>query len=109
VTEDLPCADLKLLAPLLESAEFRRIEDRVTSREPADAWLDDELHYFAFTLHPDDDDLLPDELPIALFVMNGYSRSPISAVTVTAMPDGNEAEVVDLTRPDSVGKVMPLG
>lgn len=107
VSADLPCADLELLAPLRASAEFENIADRVAEADPADAWREDGLHYFVFQLHPNGIDSPPDSPPMAVFVMDREADEPVSAVTVTPLPDGREAQVTDLRQPDS-GYTAPM-
>ena len=74
---------------------------------PVDSWLQDELHFFVFRLRPVDGAALP-ESPMAVFAMHPESRDPLSAVVVSPGPTGEEAEVVDLRRPDSP-YTAPLG
>jgi hypothetical protein len=46
VAEELPEADMGLLAPLTSSVEFLAVRDRLVSDQPADAWKANMLHYF---------------------------------------------------------------
>jgi hypothetical protein len=86
---------------LRASAEFQSIAARVADSEPADAWQEDGLHYFVFTLHRNGVRPAPDETPVAVFVMDGEKAAPVSAVMVTPLAEGREAMVVDLREPES--------
>ena len=103
----MPCADLELLPALRASAEFGSIADRVTDAEPYDAWQEDALHYFVFQLQPNGIESPPDEPPMAVFVMDGNANDPVSAVSVTPLPDGEEAMVTDLRQPEN-GYTAPM-
>ncbi len=103
-SDDLPCADLALLTPLQSSPEYGAISQRVVNPKPVDAWQEDGLHFFVFELLRDDGDgAVPPaaEAPVAVFTMHPEETTPISAVVVTPIPGGEEAEVVDLRQPDS--------
>jgi hypothetical protein len=102
---DLPCADPVFLEPLKRSADFSTIRDRVVNDQFHDSWQEDSLHFFVFELlretrgEPGDQSHL--EPPVAVFVMHPESSEPVSAVVVTPLPGGAEAEVRDLREPDS--------
>jgi hypothetical protein len=60
-----------------------------------------------FTLQQNGVESLPDEPPVAVFVMDGEKAAAVSAVTVTPLPDGRDAQVVDLRKPES-GYTAPM-
>ena len=74
---------------------------------PVDSWLQDELHFFVFRLHPPDGTELA-EPPLAVFAMHPASKDPLSGVVVTSSPNGEAAEVTDLRDPANV-YTAPLG
>jgi hypothetical protein len=98
VGEGLPCADPELLVPLKRSRLYGAIRPRVAELRPVDSWLQDELHFFVFRLHPPDGAELPDP-PLAVFTMHPASKDPLSGVIVTPSPNGEAAEVLDLEEP----------
>jgi hypothetical protein len=102
---DLPCADPGFLEPLKRSGEFSAIRDRVANDQLHDSWQENGLHFFVFELHRDTQaepgDASHLEPPVAVFVMHPESSEPVSAVVVTPLPGGVEAEVRDLREPDS--------
>jgi hypothetical protein len=111
LTEDLPCADLSLLAPLKRSAEYRGLRPRVADLRPLDHWQEEGLHFFVFPLRHDDPapangsgpsggSATSPEPPVAVFAMHPEERAPVSAVVVTPVA-GGEARVLDLRRPES--------
>ena len=99
VGEGLPCADPKLLVPLKRSRLYGVIRRRVAELRPVDSWLQDELHFFVFRLHPPDGTELS-EPPLAVFAMHPASKDPLSGVVVTPSPNGKAAEVTDLQEPE---------
>jgi Carboxypeptidase regulatory-like domain len=98
VGEGLPCADPRLLVPLKRSRLYGVIRPRVAELRPVDSWLQDELHFFVFRLHPEDGAELP-EPPLAVFAMHPASKDPLSGVVVTPSPNGEAAEVLELQEP----------
>ncbi|MBX6722051.1 MAG: hypothetical protein IRY92_02245 [Dactylosporangium sp.] len=100
-SQDLPCADSALLAPLRRSPEFAAIAERVVGDGPVDTWQEDDLHFFVFRLGPEEDAPATPEPPVAVFVMAPGQTEPVSAVTVTPTAEGDAAEVVDIRDPDS--------
>ena len=106
VEDDLPCADYALLVPLKRSRAYGAVRKRVADLRPADAWLQDGLHFFVFDLHPPAGDGAPAERPVAVFAMLQESREPVSAVVVTPGAGGAAPEVVDL-RPTGPGEPAP--
>ena len=107
VSADLPCADASLLVPLKRSREYGAIRKRVTDLRPVDSWQEDQVHFFVFALRPEDNAPATPEPPLAVFAMQRGSTEPVSAVVVTASPDGVQAEVRSLREPDTV-YTMPL-
>ena len=107
VSADLPCADASLLLPLKRSREYGAIRKRVADLRPVDSWQEDQVHFFVFTLRPEDNAPATPEPPLAVFAMHRGSTEPVSAVVVTASPDGMQAEVRSLREPDTV-YTMPL-
>ena len=107
VSADLPCADAALLIPLKRSREYGAIRKRVADLRPVDSWQEDQFHFFVFALRPEENAPATSEPPLAVFAMQRESTEPISAVVVTASPDGAQAEVRDLREPDTV-YMMPL-
>jgi hypothetical protein len=102
----LPCADTKLLAPLKRSGEYRAIRPRVTDMLPLDHWQEEGLHFFVFTLRPEDGAgavaaVLAAEPPVAVFAMHPEEPEPVSAVVVTPSATGKEAQVLDLRKPEN--------
>ena len=89
VGADLPCGDAALLIPLKRSREYGAIRKRVAD------------------LRPEDNAPATPEPPLAVFAMQRESTEPVSAVVVTASPDGVQAEVRSLREPDTV-YTMPL-
>src|SRR5215216_2066736 len=104
--EDLPCADDAFLAPLKGSTEFGMIRSRLVSGHHGDSWQEDGFHFFVFQLKPVDGTMnghaTTTEPPVAVFVMHADQQEPVSAIVVTPLPDGQEAEIQDLRTPDSV-------
>ena len=107
VSADLPCADAAFLVPLKRSREYGAIRERVADLRPVDSWREDQLHFFVFALRPEGNAPATPEPPLAVFAMQRESTEPISAVVVTASPDGVQAEVRDLRAPDTV-YTMPI-
>jgi hypothetical protein len=79
----------------------------VAELRPVDSWLQEELHFFVFRLHPPDGAELP-ESPLAVFAMHPASKDPLSGVVVTPNPTGEAAEVTDLRNPANA-YTAPLG
>ena len=107
VSADLPCADASLLVPLKRSREYGAIRKRVADLRPVDSWQEDQVHFFVFALLPEDNVPATPEPPLAVFAMQRESSEPVSAVVVTASPDGVQAEVRSLREPGTV-YTMPL-
>jgi hypothetical protein len=107
VSADLPCADATLLLPLKRSREYGAIRKRVADLRPVDSWQEDQVHFFVFALRPEENAPATPEPPLAVFAMHKESTEPLSAVVVTASPDGVQAEVRSLREPDTV-YMMPL-
>ena len=105
VSADLPCADASLLVPLKRSREYGAIRKRVADLRPVDSWQEDQVHFFVFALRPEDNAPATPEPPLAVFAMQRESTEPVSAVVVTASPDGAQAEVRSLREPGTVYKV----
>jgi hypothetical protein len=104
--ENLPCADIEFLNPLKGSAEFDMIRPRLAGDNHVDSWQEDGLHFFVFQLKPANGamnghstDIDP---PVAVFVMHADQEEPISAIVVTPLADGSDAEIRDLRTPDMV-------
>ena len=104
VSADLPCADASLLVPLKRSREYGAIRPRVADLRPVDSWQEDQVHFFVFALRPEDNAPVTPEPPLAVFAMHRESSEPLSAVVVTASPDGVQAEVRSLREPYTVYK-----
>ena len=107
VSADLPCADAALLVPLKRSRAYGAIRKRVADLRPVDSWQEDQFHFFVFALRPEENAPATSEPPLAVFAMQREATEPISAVVVTASPDGMQAEVRNLREPDTV-YMMPL-
>ena len=107
LSADLPCADASLLVPLKRSREYGAIRKRVADLRPVDSWQEEQVHFFVFALRPEDNAPATPEPPLAVFAMQRGSTEPVSAVVVTASPDGVQAEVRSLREPDTV-YTMPL-
>ena len=107
VSADLPCADAAFLVPLKRSREYGAIRKRVAGLRPVDSWQDDQFHFFVFALRPEDTAPATPEPPLAVFAIQRGSSEPVSAVVVTASPDGVQAEVRSLREPGAV-YMMPL-
>ena len=107
VSADLACADAALLVPLKRSREYGAIRKRVTDLRPVDSWQEDQFHFFVFALRLEENAPATPEPPLAVFAMQWESTEPVSAVVVTASPDGVQAEVRSLREPDTV-YTMPL-
>jgi hypothetical protein len=82
------------------------IQPRLSGNEHVDSWQEDGLHFFVFQLNPADGSMNghtpATEPPVAVFVMHPDEREPVSAVVVTPLPNGQEAEIHDLRTPDTV-------
>ena len=106
MSDDLPCADVKLLVPLKRSPEFAAIRRRVANHHHLDSWQEDGLHFFVFQLHPAEvvaaNGARATEAPVAVFTMHPEQTEPVAAVVVTPSPNGAEAEIRDLREHDSV-------
>jgi len=104
--EDLLCADDAFLGSLKASAEFASIHARLVSDHYSDSWQEDGFHFFVFPLSavngPWNGHVASPEPPVAVFVMHADQQEPVSAVVVTPLPDGQEAEIQDLRTPDTV-------
>ncbi len=98
--DELPCADLALLAPLKKSPEYRGVRPRILDVEPVDAWQDGGLHYFVFALTPEPAAASPGGPPVALFVMTPGAPAPVSVLVVTPGIDPRRPRVVDVRRPE---------
>ena len=100
-SDDLPCADARLLVALKRSREYGLIRRRIADLRPIDSWLEDGLHFFVFQLLALDawGGELP-EAPTAVLTMHPDLDQPVSAVVIT--PKGQEAEVLDLRQPELV-------
>jgi len=107
VSADLACADAALLVPLKRSREYGAIRKRVADLRPVDSWQEDQFHFFVFALRLEENAPATPEPPLAVFAMQWESTEPVSAVVVTASPDGVQAEVRSLREPDTV-YTMPL-
>jgi hypothetical protein len=104
--EDLPCADNGFLDPLKGSAEFDMIRPRLAGDHHVDSWQEDGLHFFVFQLKPANGAMnghaTEMESPVAVFVMHSDQQEPVSAIVVTPLADGSDAEIRDLRTPDMV-------
>jgi hypothetical protein len=107
VRADLPCADAAFLVPLKRSREYGAIRKRVADLRLVDSWQEDQVHFFVFALRPEENTPATSEAPLAVFAMHAASTEPVSAVVVTASPDGVQAEVRSLRESDTV-YMMPL-
>jgi hypothetical protein len=111
VEPEAPCADYALLVPLKRSRVYGAVRKRVADLRPADAWQQDGLHFFVFTLRPPDGAPgtggagaggagAPAEGPLAIFAMRPEAREPVSAVVVTPSAEGGaDPEITDLRQP----------
>ena len=103
--EDLPCANTAFLGPLKASPEFASIQARLVSDHHLDSWQEDGFHFFVFQLSavhgPWNGHVAPPDPPVAVFVMHADQKEPISAITATPLPDGQDAEIQDLRSPDT--------
>jgi hypothetical protein len=95
VGDEHPGADYKLLVPLKRSPAYRAIRPRVADLKPADAWTQDDLHFFTFKLRSLNGDN-PSELPVAVFAMHPELTTPVSALLVNTHAEGQAPEIVDL-------------
>jgi Tfp pilus assembly protein PilF/glycosyltransferase involved in cell wall biosynthesis len=95
VGDDLPGADMSLVARIERSPEYAIIRDRVADARPADSWEQDGLHLYVFQLRPLEG-AADAEPPTAVFTMHPELTEPLSAVVVTPGRDGQEAGVTDL-------------
>ena len=102
----MPCADEAFLGPLKKSTEFAAVARRVTSARLLDSWQEDGLHFFVFPLAPvaaaANGHEAGAEPPLAVFAMHPESSGPVSAVLVTPLPGGAEAEIRDLREPETL-------
>ena len=105
LSADLPCADASLLVPLKRSRQYGAIRSRVVDLRPVDSWREGQVHFFVFALRPEDNAPVTPEPPLAVFAMQRESTEPVSAVVVTASPDGAQAEVRSLHEPGTVYNV----
>ena len=91
---DQPCADYALLVPLKRSRQYRAVRSRVSDLSPSDAWQQDGIHFFVFTLGRVEGDRSPEaEPPVAVFAIRPDEQEPVSAVVVRPRPDGQEPEI----------------
>jgi hypothetical protein len=70
-----------------------------------DSWQEDGLHFFVFPLKSTNgatDHGAEIEPPVAVFVMHADQEEPVSAIMVTPLPGGEDAEIRDLRTPDMV-------
>ena len=75
----------------------------MTNHHHLDSWQEDGLHFFVFLLHPAEGaGTSPADPPVAVFAMHPEFSGPVSAVVVTPSPNGTEAEIRDLRKPDSI-------
>jgi hypothetical protein len=78
----------------------------LASDRHVDSWQEDGLHFFVFQLSavngPWNGHTAVTDPPVAVLVMHAEQKEPVSAVVVTPLPDGQEAEIADLRTPDSV-------
>jgi len=72
-----------------------------------DAWQANTVHYFLFELRPPEDAPATTGVPFALFSMAWEYDGPAMALVITPDASGEQAEVVDLRRPDGV-YTMPV-
>jgi hypothetical protein len=92
-----PCADYALLVPLKRSRQYRTVRSRVSDLRPSDAWQQDDLHFFVFSLNRVEGDARPPvEAPVAVFAMRRDVQDPVSAVVVRSRADSQEPEVTPL-------------
>jgi hypothetical protein len=83
-----------LLVPLKRSPQYRAIRSQVSDVSPSDAWQQDGLHFFTFTLGRVDGNSAPAaEPPVAVFAMRPDEQEPVSAVVVRTRPEGQEPEI----------------
>lgn len=101
--------------PLKRSAEFGVIRKRVANHHHLDSWQEGDLHFFVFQLRSAEEATpaaaevvtangaprAPTEAPVAVFAMHPEVREPVSAVVVSPLPGGQEAEIRDLRKPDT--------
>jgi hypothetical protein len=81
------------------------IRPRLAGDHHVDSWQEDNLHFFVFQLRPTNgatDHGAEIEPPVAVFVMHADQEEPVSAIVVTPLPDGEDAEIRDLRTPDMV-------
>ena len=96
-------ADFALLGPLRQSPEYQAIHSRLADPDPADAWQEDDLHFFVFQLLPvEGAGATLVEPPVAVFTMSPEEPAPVSAVVVTPSANGEEPTVLDLRQPEQV-------
>jgi hypothetical protein len=91
-----PCADYELLLPLKRSRQYRAIRSRVSDLSPADAWEQDGIHFFVFTL----DGVQGDGSPVAVFAMRAGEQEPVSAVVVRSGSENQDPEITPVAVPD---------
>jgi hypothetical protein len=107
VGDEVPGADLALLANVHACREFDVLRGRLADTAPIDSWQQDGLHFFVFQLVPEINSSL--EPPTAVFTVSPEVPDPLSAVLVTPQRDGGEAEVKDLCNPETVyAAALPL-
>ncbi len=99
-------ADMALLVPLKESEEYQGLSRQVTRPEPVDSWQEDNLHFFVFHLEVASKVDTTSVGPVAVFAMHPAERAPVSAVVVTPGVNGEEAEVLDVRRPENAYMVQ---
>lgn len=102
VNGDTPDIDLELLIAIKQSPEFQAIHSRIAESQPTDSWREDNAHFFVFQLLPTNGSSSNGhEPPVAVFAIGNPDRELMSAVVVTPLPDGEDAEVTDLRGPSN--------
>jgi hypothetical protein len=99
---DLPCADSQYLVPLKRSKEFRALRPRLAGSPPHpvfDSWFENDFHFFAFVLAPNQDAGPKAEGGLAVFTMHRSTKDPVAAVAVVPTGKPNEAEITNLREP----------
>lgn len=106
--DSLPCADFRSLGPRKRSPEYAATRRRVADLKPVDAWQVNMLHYFVFQPRPPEETPAEAAAAFARFTLLWEENEPGSAVVITPIPGGEQAEVMSLREPGATHTV-PLG
>lgn len=84
-----------MLVSLKLSPEYQALDGRLAYPEPADAWQEDGLHFFAFELRSPESGA-NGQPSLAVFAMQPEEHTPVSAVIVASGMHGEEAQITNL-------------